>query len=160
MISRRLLGELRKDWSEGINTSNDAVIANIDNVYLSLQNKTFQNEIEIYLINFTYNKTILLTLLFEELYPFRAPRVKINHTQNYLELLSTIPSEIVRQETGLNCLCCNSILCNWGPSLNISEIVKECHERLEMKFRQSNKKVAEICVIKKFGHYLPIAEFL
>ena len=32
--------------------------------------------------------------------------------------------------------------------------------RLEIKLRQSNKKVAEIRILKKFGHYLPIAEFL
>lgn len=160
MISRRILGELRRGWSEGINSDNNAVIDNINNVYLSLQNKTFQNKLDIFLINYTYDKTILLTLLFDTSYPFKAPKVKVNVTHDYLELMGTIPQEIVKQETGLNCLCCNSILCNWGPSLNISNIIKECHERLEMKFRQSNKKVAEICVIKKFGHYLPIAEFL
>ena len=29
MISRRILGELRKEWSEGINSDNTAVIDNI-----------------------------------------------------------------------------------------------------------------------------------
>ena len=38
--------------------------------------------------------------------------------------MGTIPYEIVK-ETELNCLCCNSILCNWGPSLNIS-LMEEC----------------------------------
>ena len=57
MISRRILGELRKEWSEGINSDNNAVIDNINNIYLSLQNKTFQNKLDIFLINYTYDKT-------------------------------------------------------------------------------------------------------
>ena len=65
MISRRVLGELRREWSEGINSDNTAVIEDIDNIYLSLQNKTFQNKLDIFLINYTYNKNILLTILFD-----------------------------------------------------------------------------------------------
>mgnify|MGYP001255767982 CR=1 FL=1 len=160
MISRRIIGELRKDWSEGMLSDNTAIINDIDDIYLSLQNNTFQNKLDISIINYDYNKHIQLTILFDNTYPFRAPKVKVNTTYNYLELMGTVPYEIVKQETGLNCLCCNSILCNWGPSLSIKNIVNECHERLEMKLRQSNITVAEMCVIKKFGHYLPIAEFL
>lgn len=160
MLSRRILGELRRGWSEGINENNTAIIDDIDNIYLSLENKTFQNKVDIYLINYTYDKSILLTILFDETYPFRAPKVKVNIKYDYLALMGTIPYEIVKQETGLDCLCCNSILCKWGPNLRMLDIINECHERLEMKLRQTNKKVAEICVIKKFGHYLPIAEFL
>ena len=29
-----------------------------------------------------------------------------------------------------------------------------------MKLRSANIKIAQLCIIKKFGHYLPIAEFL
>ena len=162
MMNRRILSELRKDWPEGISRDNLAIIDNHYQIYHDLENKILPNELNIYIINETYNKTFLVTLDFLHLntYPFKPPKVKINRNYEYLCLVAHIPERLVKEVFGLTCLCCQSILCNWGPSFSLLDIIKECQERIELKFRSQNIKAAELCVIKKFGHYLPIAEFL
>lgn len=160
--ARRILAEFRRDWAEGISKDNHFIIDNHYEIYQNLQNKIYPDELNVYVINETYKKHILVTLDFTNLntYPFKPPKVKINNKYDYIGFLATIPYKIVQNELKLKCLCCNSILCKWGPNYSILKIIEECNNNIDMKLRSANKKIAELCVIKKFGHYLPIAEFL
>jgi len=158
---RRILAEFKRDWAEGINHDNTAIIDNHYNLFHNLQNSgELPDELNIFLISFAYSKTFLITLQFPNTYPFKCPKIKINTLYDYFELCGTIPTDLVKDTMGLNCLCCNSMLCNWGPSRTIKSLMEECLERLELKLRSSNINIAKLCVIKKFGHYLPISEFL
>ena len=159
---RRIIGEFRRDWPEGISNDNRFIIDNYYQIYEDLHNGVSINELIIYVINETYKKNIIVTLDFTNLttYPFRPPKVKINTVYDYISFLKKIPSKIVEEEIGLKCLCCNSVLCKWGPSYSILKIIEECANNINMKLRSANKRIAHICVMKKFGHYLPIAEFL
>jgi len=160
--ARRILAEFRRDWTEGISINNNFIIDNHYEIYQNLQNGIYPDELNVYVINETYTKNILVTLDFANLntYPFRPPKVKINTVYDYISFLGTIPTELVQEELNLTCLCCNSILCRWGPNYSILKIIEECNNNIDMKLRSANIKIAELCVIKKFGHYLPIAEFL
>ena len=58
------------------------------------------------------------------------------------------------------CLCCSSILCRWGPSYNMTNILKEVYENLSYKLRISETLMCRSLIRQKFGHYIPIEEFL
>jgi len=162
MSTRRLLGEFKRDWENGINENNSAIIDNYDHIFSDFRNNIMVDKINIFILNENYDKTILVTLDFNNMdtYPFKPPKVKINTTYDYLRILSTISGKLVKEKYGLKCMCCNSILCEWGPNYSIKKIIEECEERLDLKLRSQNINVAHMCVMKKFGHYLPIAEFL
>ena len=158
---KRILAEFKRDWAEGINSENSAIIDNHYEIFNNLQNYgELPDEINIFLISFEYNKTFLVTIQFPNTYPFKAPKIKINTTNDYFKICSTIPCDLVKETRGVICLCCNSMLCNWGPNRSILSLMNECLDNFELKLRSSNIKIAKLCVIKKFGHYLPISEFL
>ena len=163
MMIKRLLGEFKRDWSEGINKENNAILDNYDQLFLELENRIIPKEINIFLINDVYDKIVNITIDFknnDNRYPFKPPKIKVNTVYDYFDILGQIPHELVKQRFKINCLCCNSILCRWGPSYCLNDIVNECTTFFDLKFRSENIHAAEMCVMKKFGHYLPIAEFL
>ena len=157
----RLLSELKKEWINGINKSNIAVIDNYEEIYNNLlYSHLFVDELFIYLLSSEYSKTILISIKFPLIYPFRPPKIKINSQYDYFDLCGSIPTNMVKEKFGLDCICCNSMLCNWGPTRTLNSLMEECLERLELKLRSNNINFVKLCVIKKFGHYLPISEFL
>ena len=56
--SRRLLSEFKKDWFEGINISNNAIIENYNDILNNLEQNINIETIKIVLLNQTYNKII------------------------------------------------------------------------------------------------------
>ena len=84
---RRIIGEFRRDWSEGISNDNRFIIDNYYQIYQDLHNGISLNELIIYVINETYKKNIIVTLDFTNLttYPFRPPKVKINTVYDYIK---------------------------------------------------------------------------
>ena len=162
MIVRRLLSEFKNDWSEGVNKKNYAIIESINDIHNKLENNISPKIINIYIILESYNKIIPVTVDFQNIttYPFKPPKIRINNKYDYFSCLATIPEYLVKEKFGLRCMCCNSVLCNWSVKNSISDIVEECYESIKLKLRSLNIIAAKICTIKKFGHYLPIAEFL
>ena len=43
----------------------------------------------------------------------------------YFQQLRTFHPEIVRKYKGKECLCCNSVICNWKPTNKFEDIVSE-----------------------------------
>ena len=62
-------------------------------------------------------------------YPFRCPKIKVNYMDYNLFLQIRTPAflRLLRDLTGLNCLCCNSYLCGekWTPAIRLIHIVRE-----------------------------------
>ena len=58
MGTRRLLGEFRRDWENGINENNSAIIDNYDHIFADFRNNIMVNEINIFILNENYDKTI------------------------------------------------------------------------------------------------------
>ena len=80
-----------------------------------------------------------------------------NH-ETYINEFTKLDSTLPRID---NIKCPNS---NCGTNSTTDpttrEIIYVRYNNIDMKLRSANIKIAELCVIKKFGHYLPIAEFL
>jgi len=101
----------------------------------------------------------VIKIEFPETYPFRAPTVFING-HNYKRLLS-ISSKWTDFFDIDKCLCCNSILCKWGPSYNITDVLKEVVKNIEYKLRITEIKMCREIVKHKLNiNYIPIEEFL
>ena len=96
---------------------------------------------------------------FPETYPFRAPKVSINgHNYKRLLTLSKEWSDFFNIDA---CLCCNSILCKWGPKYNITDVLKEVVTNIEYKLRITEIKMCREIVKQKMNiNYIPIEEFL
>ena len=114
-----------------------------------------------FLVSFYREKfTCIVTLQFKDkCYPFKAPEVIINGMFDYKRLLAF--SAEWNDKFGIEkCLCCSSILCRWGPSYNMTNILKEVYENLSYKLRISETLMCRSLIRQKFGHYVPIEEFL
>ena len=114
-----------------------------------------------FLVSFYREKfTCIVTLQFKDkCYPFKAPEVIINGMFDYKRLLAF--SAEWNDKFGIEkCLCCSSILCRWGPSYNMTNILKEVYENLSYKLRISETLMCRSLIRQKFGHYIPIEEFL
>lgn len=73
-----------------------------------------------------------------EFYPFRNPKIKINNS-DYLEFLrirTFVFQQLLKKINGINCLCCESYLCNerWTPATRLINIVNEI--RLFRKYKR------------------------
>lgn len=156
----RLKNELIKHWHDGINLTNNAFIENYEDIVNRLKSGFDPGPINIHIINYEFDKLFLITLEFNDNYPFKPPTVMVNTTYNYKRLLGTIDNALVKKTLGLDCACCNSILCKWIPSYNITNIIDEISLNLHLKLRSSSINVAHLFTMNVFGHYLPIEEFL
>ncbi len=90
-------------------------------------------------------------------YPFRSPDVYINN-HNYKSLLRH-NSLMEKYKTYLDypvCMCCNSILCEWGPIYGITHILKEIRKNLTIKIRLTYMIISEKVMLKHFGFIIPI----
>lgn len=92
-------------------------------------------------------------------YPFRPPNVLINgHNYKRLLALPQVWTDFFDIDT---CLCCNSILCKWGPSYNIRDVLTEVIKNMQYKIRINEIKVCRQLIKQKMNiNYLPIEEFL
>ena len=151
-LSRRVINELRRDWTELWQSKN--------NIFHVKQ----ENKSSIFQIFFEGNyNPIYITLNFNEgFYPFRAPKVYIgmNAKRDYISLLPTSWS-FQEKILGKKCLCCHSVLCHWGPSRTMMDIMTEIKENFILKIRMMEIAHCRKIVDKKLQvNYLPIEEFL
>jgi ubiquitin-protein ligase len=93
-----------------------------------------------------------MTFLLNENYPFVPPVVQIRNknNQSYFSFMKMPNSNRMLQKlkifTGNDCLCCNTILCNWNPSYRIEKLMDEI-ERVNQIKRQIKYSILldEIC---------------
>lgn len=156
----RLKHELIRQWSDGTNITNSGFIENYEDIINRLESNLDPGPINIHIINYEFDKILLITLEFNSTYPFKPPNVMVNTTYNYKQLLVNINNTLVKETLGLDCLCCSSILCKWSPAYSISHLIDEISQNLHLKLRSSSINVAHLFTMKTFGHYLPIEEFL
>lgn len=80
-------------------------------------------------------------------YPFKPPKVKFLNDDLYLYRINFISSYLHLINISEKCLCCKSILCNWGPTKNILHIMEEIDENYEINIKIRNsilcKKICE-----------------
>lgn len=153
---RRIRKEILKSWD----------IESLTNSYLSPLSVMFIDFISdaeecLFLVSFYKEKfTCVVTLKFKDkCYPFKPPEVVINNLFNYKRLLN-FSSEWNNKFNIKECLCCNSILCKWGPGLNMKNILQEVYDNLLYKLRIREIIMCRSFVRQTFGFYLPIEEFL
>jgi ubiquitin-protein ligase len=135
-ISRRIKNE-SKLWETRIN----------ENYHILNPTK-----IEICIFNIGYVNNLVFLFKISSEYPFKPPEIYLNgkNFKGYLPS-GTLFRDDLKKILGSNCLCCNSITCNWGPTLNIINIVDEIREFLNIKL-----KLIEIFLTKKLVNIIPI----
>ena len=113
-----------------MSTNNKAVMKRSTNETVQLLRKYPQLDIRInpkeekYLVEINIHK-LNITFLLNDFYPFKPPQdIRINNML-YFEQLHTFHPEIVRKYKGKECLCCNSVICNWIPAKKIEDVVSE-----------------------------------
>ena len=154
--NKRIINEIKKYWE----------ISNLTNTYIEEVPAIFidyntENQEVIFLISFYNEKyTCIITMKFyKKTYPFKPPEIVVNDKYNYKRML-TFSSDWNERFNIKKCLCCSSILCEWGPRYNMLDIVREIHKNLKYKLRIREILMCKSFVRQKFGHYLPIDEFL
>jgi len=144
--NRRIKNEIIKDLQEFII---DVGIVNNENQnisYYSEQFQDYQDKSNIYLTYFLdiYNG-LIITISFDDNYPFRPPKnIKVNG-HDYISLLSIDQTKL--KFIGLKgCLCCKSITCSksWSPSVKIKLILQEIEQNMNLK-----KKIVNTLLSKK-----------
>ena len=135
-ISRRIKNE-SKIWETRIN----------ENYHILNPTK-----IEICIFNIGYVNNLVFLFKISSEYPFKPPKIYLNG-KNFKRYLpsGTLFRDDLKKILGSNCLCCNSITCNWGPTLNIINIVDEIRDFLNIKL-----KLIEIFLTKKLVNIIPI----
>jgi len=153
-FERRLINEIKRDWS---NDSNNGI-------YLCPQGDPLNHVT--FIIFFEERKTYCyVTINFENsTYPFKQPDVYIKN-KNYKSLLNLSDKwvklfKIFKQSDKPKCLCCSSILCNWYAGYTMKHILDEIKKNLTYRLRRRDIIICKSFVRQKFGHYIPIQEYL
>jgi len=122
---------------------------------------------KIYILNFLLeikkNRFLKVEMKIPKEYPFKCPSEILINGFDYKYLLNFNPIYLKRLGySDTKCLCCQSLYCknNWSVSNNITHVLKEIYTNLNNKLRIRDIKMCRYLVEKKFGHYLPIEEFL
>lgn len=137
--------------------------------------KNYEAElIDIHIEDNTINATFLLPIIDEKYtfiniiftkhnsYPFKPPVVKIFNS-HYISLLKINPTQLNDVcVTTTSCLCCSSILCknNWNVQKSLGDIFNEIQSNLSIKSRLLDRFFAKKIIDIKFGHFIPIVEYL
>jgi hypothetical protein len=127
--------------------------------------------IEVNLINVVFllpivdEKYTFVNIIFtkEHCYPFKPPIVKIFNLYDYISLLKLDPTQLNELDVNISsCLCCSSILCknNWNLQKNLGDIFNEIQKNLSIKSRLLDRFHAQKIIDIKFGHFIPLVEYL
>ena len=98
-----------------------------DHIYIGYDDDCSVNGV---IWNKVHDKIVIVKFLIHDNYPFQAPTVLINN-YNYIQLLAKIKTN------DKTCECCSSILCNWGPTCSLIDIIKE----IEQKYIKVHKQL-------------------
>lgn len=136
-ISRRIKNESRM-WENQINEC-----------YNILED---ENKIEVCIFDIGYVNHLFFIFEISFEYPFKPPKIYLNG-KDFKRFLrtGTIFRDDLKKISGSDCLCCSSITCNWGPTLNIINIVEEIKSFLKIKL-----KLIEIFFARKLINKIPL----
>ena len=71
-------------------------------------------------------------------YPFTSPRLYINGMEHnrFFNLASNRFTSVLKYISGLDCLCCHSLLCknNWSPAVTMEHVINEMEEYKNYKY--------------------------
>lgn len=136
-ISRRIKNESRI-WENRINEC-----------YNILED---ENKIEVCIFDIGYVNYLFLIFEISFEYPFKPPKIYLNGKDFKMFLRTgTIFRNDLKKIVGSDCLCCASIICNWGPTLSIINIVEEIKSFLKIKL-----KLIEIFFVRKLINKIPL----
>jgi hypothetical protein len=80
-------------------------------------------------------------------YPFTAPKVYVNgqpHNE-FFRLPSARFTNILQYVSGIDCFCCNSLLCknNWAPAVTLEKVINQFEEYKTIKLYIQQKILAD-----------------
>ena len=148
---KRVENEIIKDWDESYQEE-------LKTFHISITREEIQ-----FLIFFkTIKNPILVTMDFSnDCYPFRAPKVYIGHDKKKYKSLLHSSWKFAQKLTGVECMCCSTILCHWNPQRTMKDIIKEIIKNFNLKIRMLEIAHCRKIVEKKLNiNYVPIEEFL
>ena len=101
---------------------------------------------------FIEDKVLFLKIECNTGYPFRPPNIFVNNIK-YISLLRPTPLfHLYKKFLNIpNCLCCNSILCNWNLNYGCKHILTEVRNNFIIKNRLRRMIYAKKIMNKKFG---------
>ena len=111
-ISRRLTNESRK-WEDE------------EDIYNLVTNE-HEIKVEVYIFEIGYLNNLIFDFIIPFEYPFKPP--KINYKGKSIRWIfktNKLFKDDLKKIMNTTCLCCSSITCNWGPTLNIINLVHE-----------------------------------
>ena len=107
LVNKRIRKELEK-LSDKVNFEKNIVILN---------NKEYIIEISIC--------NITIKFYISQYYPFKKPyKITINNIL-YIDILTNLHCDITKKMYNKMCLCCESILCRWSPTLKLENLIEE-----------------------------------
>lgn len=103
------------------------------------------------------NKIIIINnkkFIFDSNYPFNKPQVFINEIKYFNYVKPPVKIQKILDKKRYNCLCCNSILCNWNVSNKIEDILDEIKY-----FNKTKTNIKYILILDElFKKYIKIDE--
>lgn len=143
----------------------------ISNELFKYENDGTAENLECYLVNHDESRMIFVKFLpqyfminiilnFSDMYPFKPPSITING-HNYMRLLQ-ITEQWKLKYINTRCLCCSSLLCidNWSPHKNISDILTEVSNNLNLKLKFNEIRHVKKIKYKYLNQDIPIEDFL
>jgi ubiquitin-protein ligase len=97
-------------------------------------------------------------------YPFRPPKLLINYRlySDYQKFGSSSFTDALIKYKGINCLCCESILCsnNWSPNLGFKNIFAEVNKFKDYCREIAYRVIIEVITRKYLINDINIVEWL
>lgn len=116
------------------------------NMNISISNKEKKTDIE-YTISFKIDKIFNMKFILNDRYPFSKPKLIINNIdyRNFLIINNSLMSDIIQNDFKINCLCCNTILCDWTPAAKLDSIIDEfLNNKKIIEYTYNKKKLIEM----------------
>ena len=115
------------------------------NLNISISNKNNKTVTE-YTITFKIDNKFNLKFILNGKYPFIKPKLIINNIdyQNFLIITNSLMTDIIRNDYKIECLCCNTILCDWSPAIKLDTIIDEfIYNKTIIEYTYNKKKLIE-----------------
>ena len=108
------------------------------------------------------NDTIEIKIKYDSEYPFCPPCKILINKINYISLLKCSSSDLKILKINKNCLCCSSLMCknNWGPTLNLFNILDEVESTLKIKKGIINYIFCNVIKRKYLIDDIPLFQYL
>lgn len=146
--TRRISKELFKFENDGVSQKLNCYLVNHD-------------ESNMKFIRFLPQEFLIdIVLKYPITYPWKPPKISVNG-YNYIKLLQ-ITEQWKLKYINTRCLCCSSLMCisNWCPFKNISDILTEVCNNLDLKLKFNEILHAKKIKYKYLNPDIPIEEFL